>query len=1372
MALSIADQIALDDALVAPADRLKIGKCNLRLSSDVTSKEATLQVVYDVLKLTPFYKAFQVTADAPQIYMQEFWASAYVHNRSVRFKMNNKKHIIGLEQFRDILQICPRIGNKKFVDPPLEKEILIFLASLGHSGDIRKLTDVNVNKLHQPWRSFAAVINKCLGGTPSYDSLRLSQAQILWGMYNKKNVDYAFLLWEDFIFKIETKNSKKGNAMYYPRFTKLVVNYVMEKDPSIPRRNKVNWHYARDDPMFTTINVISRNEVTQLYGAILPVVLTNEDIRNSESYKEYYASASGTIPPKTKGSKKKADTETIPKLKPPTAPKEKKSGKAKLRSAELEKISEAELTEGEQLKIITKRSRQETHSSHASGSGADEGTGIKPGVPDAPDYDSEDDISWKSSDDDQDDEQAHDDDDAGKIDVNESSQEDEDDDDHDDDEKVQDDDEHDVDETAQDDDDEELTEIDDDGDDFVHPKHTAHDEEILHEEDTDEDDSSMSLSDDEDSDNDDEGMNVEGVKSDEKTTYEEDQRTEEFKDTQSQATQETEDTHVTLTPVNPDGQQQSSSVSSGFVSNMLNPNQDTGVDDIFGQQTEATSLIDTHVTAIMEPSFTAQINRPPTPYPLVTQTQHPPIMTPATTTSSLLENLPNFASLFGFDYRLKALEDNFSELRQTNSYAEALSSIPGTVDQYLANKMQEAVDVAVQLKYDRIREESSTANQQFLESIDDGMKKIIKEQVKKEVSKIIPKVEKLVTDQLESEVLVRSSKEANSSHAVAANLSELELKKILIDKMEANKSINRSEIQRQLYKALVEAYEADKILLDTYGDTVTIKRPRDGADDDQEPSAGTDRGSKRRRSGKEPSSTSAPSETTTKTAGKTTSTGSKTHKKSASQSAPVEEAMQSTDVFAGPADQEFETGVHDEQAEEEVQHLPDWFQQPTRLPSPDHAWNKSVPAAHESVQPWLSNLAQQDPRESFDELTDSTFDFSAFVLNRLNVQTLTPELLAGPTFELMKGTCKSLTELEYFCEEVYKATTEKLDWINPEGRQYPHDLRQPLPLVPNSQGRRVIPFHHFINNDLEYLRGGVSSRKYSTSVTKTKAADYGHIKWIEDLVPNSMWSQTIVKYDKFALWGISHWGKKRRQFYAFATLRESARDVYSKRRIIAVTKVEIVEWHDYKHLDWITVRRDDDALYKFKEGDLHRLRIQDIEDMLLLLVQGKVTNLSVEERIAFNVSLRMFTRRVVIQRRVEDLQLGVESYQKKLNLTKPDTYRSNLRRQDAYTPYSDPRGFIYENKDKKNRLMRIDELHKFSDGTLDDVRTVLNDRLKGIRMEYLPETFWSQRDKANARAMIQAIDKRLKTRRIMRSLEKFVGGRPYGGDLRLLQRTI
>ncbi|GJT91414.1 hypothetical protein Tco_1080259 [Tanacetum coccineum] len=189
-----------------------------------------------------------------------------------------------------------------------------------------------------------------------------------------------------------------------------------------------------------------------------------------------------------------------------------------------------------------------------------------------------------------------------------------------------------------------------------------------------------------------------------------------------------------------------------------------------------------------------------------------------------------------------------------------------------------------------------------------------------------------------------------------------------------------------------------------------------------------------------------------------------------------------------------------------------------------------------------------------------------------------------------------------------------------------------------------------------------------------------------------MWSKVPVNYDKHALWGISHWGRKRQQFYGFAANRESARDVYSKRKIIDVTKLEIVDWNNYKHLDWITVRRDDDKLYKFKEGDFNRLRIADIEDMLLHLVQGKLTNLTVKERLAFN----------------------------KLNLTKPDTYRPELKRRKDYTAYSNPRGFIYQNKDKKNRLMRIDELQKFSDGILNDVRTALNDRLKRIQMEYLP----------------------------------------------------
>nr|GFB54463.1 hypothetical protein [Tanacetum cinerariifolium] len=388
-----------------------------------------------------------------------------------------------------------------------------------------------------------------------------------------------------------------------------------------------------------------------------------------------------------------------------------------------------------------------------------------------------------------------------------------------------------------------------------------------------------------------------------------------------------------------------------------------------------------------------------------------------------------------------------------------------------------------------------------------------------------------------------------------------------------------------------------------------ILKRRRGDDDDQEgPSTGSDRGSKRRREGGEPELASTLSEPATRSASRST-TGTQSRQMSASESAFTEEPVQTTCQMDGPPHPVFETAIQG------------------------------------STQTWISELAKQaDSRPSFNELLDTPIDFSNFIMNRLCVDTLTPKLLVGPTYELMRGSCNSLTELEYHLEEVYKATTDQLDWVNPEGQQYPHNLLQPLPLIPDNRGRRVIPFAHFINNDLEYLRGGASSRKYTTSMTKTKVADYGHIKWIEDL------------------------------FYGFAVNRESSLDVYSKRRIIAVTDLKIVEWHNYKHLDWIS------------------------------------------ERFAFSVSLRMFTRSIVIQRRMKDLQIGVESYQKRLNLAKPDTYRSDLKGREAYTAYSNPRGYIYQNKDKKNRLMQIDELHKFSDGMLNDVRNAVDDRLKGIRM--------------------------------------------------------
>nr|GEU81162.1 uncharacterized mitochondrial protein AtMg00810-like [Tanacetum cinerariifolium] len=605
--------VALDEALVSHASRLRIGKSNFRLRSDITSKESTLQVVYDVLRLTLLYKAFLVTTDT-------------------------------------------------FDELPFEEEILAFLRNLAYSREIKKITD------------------------------------------------------EDFIYQVEYKDTKKINEMHYPRFTKVIINFFMTKDPSIPKRNK--------------------------------------------------------------------------------------------------------------MKLATKRSLQQTHISQASGSSKDKGTGIILGVLDVPTYESDKEISWKSSEDDDDD----------------------------------DDDDDDVDDQS--------------NDDASHGMNVGGDEGPDAEDDDDELYGDLNI-------------NMEG---------------QDVQMTDVHTTQVLEDTYVILTPVNPDGQQQSSFVSSQFVSNMLNPSPDACIDSLF--------------------------------------------------------------------------------------------------------KSTPRVDVPVTPTSDKLREEAQAENEDFLNKLDENIQKIIKEQVKEQVkvqvSKILPKIKKTINEQLEAKVLTRASNLSKTSYAVAADLSELELKKIIIEKIKSNKSIHRLDEQRNLYKALVDAYECDKIIRDTYGDTVTLKRRRDDEDKDEEPSAGLDRGSKRRRAGKEPESTSAPKEKASKTSG--------------------------------------------------------------------------------------NDLAKQaDFRTSFNELMDTPVDFSTFLMNRLKVDTLTPELLVGPTYELMKGSCKS-----------------------------------------------------------------------------------------------------------------------------------------------------------------------------------------------------------------------------------------VKSYQKKLNLTKSDTYRSDLKRKEAYTAYSNPRGFIYQNKDKQNWLMRIDELHKFSDDTLNDVQTALDDHLNGIRMKYLP----------------------------------------------------
>ncbi|GJR73416.1 hypothetical protein Tco_0085781 [Tanacetum coccineum] len=126
----------------------------------------------------------------------------------------------------------------------------------------------------------------------------------------------------------------------------------------------------------------------------------------------------------------------------------------------------------------------------------------------------------------------------------------------------------------------------------------------------------------------------------------------------------------------------------------------------------------------------------------------------------------------------------------------------------------------------------------------------------------------------------------------------------------------------------------------------------------------------------------------------------------------------------------------------------------------------------------ISKIAKAEkPSLSFDELMSTPIDFSGYLMNNLKIDNLTHDLLVRPAFNFLKGTCKSRVELEYNFEECYKVVNDRLDWNNPE----------------------VVPADFFFNNDLEYLKGGSSSKKYTTSTTKTKAAKYD-IPGIKDMV--------------------------------------------------------------------------------------------------------------------------------------------------------------------------------------------------------------------------------------------------------------------------------
>nr|GEV76776.1 reverse transcriptase domain-containing protein [Tanacetum cinerariifolium] len=290
-----------------------------------------------------------------------------------------------------------------------------------------------------------------------------------------------------------------------------------------------------------------------------------------------------------------------------------------------------------------------------------------------------------------------------------------------------------------------------------------------------------------------------------------------------------------------------------------------------------------------------------------------------------------------FDQKVSAFETKVSEFNQTSQFSKAVSSIPGIVDNYLASKLKEEVNVAVRLQSNKLKKEAEAENQEFINQVDSTMKKIIKEPMKAQVSKIMPQIKDYITESFRAEVLIRSTNQTQTSYAVLV------------------------------------------------GPTFNLLK--------------------------------------------------------------------------GTCKSFAELDFHFKECYKAVNDRLDWH----NLEGREYPFDLREPLPLIKVQ------------------GHQVVPTNYFINNDL-------EYLKGPTFNLLKGTCKSFAELDFHFKECYKAVNDRLDWHNLEGREYPFDLREPLPLI-KVQGHQVVPTNYFINNDLEYLKGRSSSRKYVTSIRRTKVAN-------------------------------------------------------------------------------------------------------------------------------------------------------------------------------------------------------------------------------------------------------------------------------------------
>ncbi|GJR65788.1 retrovirus-related pol polyprotein from transposon TNT 1-94 [Tanacetum coccineum] len=262
-------QAARDEKLVPSDDRVKIGLSDLRIDHSMTQREETFQVSLDILKNTSFFKAFLITANVLEIYMQQFWLT-----------------------IEKIVDISPKGKNQEFTITPSSDALKEFLLELDYKGKLSSSLEMYVDHMHQPWRTFAAIINRCLSG--------------------------------------KTTKVRRREIMPYPRFNKAIIHYFMSQHKSISKREGSPYHTIADDGLLERLKFINKGDLYQVYGKPIPNTWITDEIKKSEAYKMYFKYSTGVIPPKKSRGRAVKEIKKTVTPKQPTKPRKKPSKKKKV----------------------------------------------------------------------------------------------------------------------------------------------------------------------------------------------------------------------------------------------------------------------------------------------------------------------------------------------------------------------------------------------------------------------------------------------------------------------------------------------------------------------------------------------------------------------------------------------------------------------------------------------------------------------------------------------------------------------------------------------------------------------------------------------------------------------------------------------------------------------------------------------------------------------------------------------------------------------------------------------------------------------------------------------------------------------------------